>query len=95
MDQSKNQTDRSDSEVRLEAVVSKKTADEVYLALVNKYEKKLEENPNYDEDFYDEDEEEQRAEEEAEYAATCTCGAWVFDKKGKTHHIADCVCGAE
>lgn len=48
-----------------------------------------------DEEWDADDEEERWAEEEAEYAATCTCGAWVFGKDGKVYHIADCFCGAE
>lgn len=51
----------------------------------------------HDEEEYDyfdaEDYEEKRFEKECEYAASCTCGAWQFNKNNKPVHVADCICG--
>lgn len=50
---------------------------------------------DFDERDWEEEEQERRIEEDSERAATCTCGAWVFNSKGMPVHIADCYCGAE
>jgi len=61
MENTKTSTDRSDSEGQLEKhgyvapITEQQKNDAIYLELVSRYEKKLEENPNYDEDCNDDD----------------------------------------
>lgn len=57
------------------------------------YEDEYDEHLSWEEQY--EIQEENRLEEESEYAANCTCGAWVFNSKGSPNHIADCICGAQ
>lgn len=54
-----------------------------------------EEDDGYDDRDWEEEEAEREYEEKAERAATCKCGAWVFNKNGNPVHVADCFCGAE
>lgn len=70
-------------------------------ALIEQYEEYLrygesgdDEDFMTDEDFYEE-QIEQDYERDCERAATCKCGAWVFNKNGDPMHIADCCCRAE
>jgi hypothetical protein len=62
---------------------------------------KLEGNTDDDDDYNDDDgetydeQEEREYEEDCDRAASCTCGAWVFNNKGAPIHVADCICGAE
>lgn len=68
-------------------------------ALVEQYEEWLrceeKEDDDYDNSMDEEDREEAEWEERCELAATCKCGAWIFNKNGDVVHVADCCCGAE
>lgn len=71
--------------------------------IVDKYERDMYEEEmaaalfDLDDDFDEDDcdEEEDMEYERAEYASSCTCGAWAFGKDGRVYNVADCYCGAQ
>ena len=67
-----------------------------YTSAGRDYQEYEEEDYDDDDDDWDEDDwREKEYEDDVERAESCTCGAWIFNKKGDVIHVADCCCGAE